>query len=133
MRAFSLIRVLLLAALLSPGLGAPALNAARDKTPPPRNGTEILVLEIRDCTICSLVRTRIEPAYQLTPRARSVPLRYVDITSMDETKLGLSARVDTVPTIVIMRDGREIERITGYMGPGNFLRTVDWVLGPDIE
>ena len=125
-----IVRSLAVAALLSLGLGAPTLNAARDAGKARPATAEILVLEVKGCTICSLVRTRIQPAYERTPRARSVPMRYVDISAMDELKLGLKSRVDTVPTIVVMRDGAELDRMTGYMGPAAFFQSLDIVLGP---
>ena len=108
------------AALLA--LGAiPVLEAARDPAAPPAgHRLELLVIEVAGCTVCDLVRLHIQPAYEASPHARDVPMRYVDITNIDETKLGLTSRVATVPTIVLMRDGREVDRISGYTGPQNF-------------
>lgn len=109
----------LLALAVSLGLIGP-LGAAREAATKPANRLELLVIEVANCTICHLVRIHIQPAYEASPRARQVPLRYVDITSIDELGLGLSERVATVPTIVLMRDGREVDRISGYTGPENF-------------
>lgn len=113
------IATLLIAAVLSMGL-SPPLDAAREQATKPAQRLELLVIEVAGCTICDLVRIHIQPAYESSPRARQVPLRYVDITSMDETRLGLTERVATVPTIVLMRDGREVDRISGYTGPEHF-------------
>lgn len=85
---------------------------------------ELIVIEVKGCKICALVRDEIQPAYERTPRAREVPLRYLDITSVDETRLGLIAPVDVVPTIVLMRDGQEVDRVSGYTGPKNFLEAI---------
>ena len=109
----------LLALALSLGLIEP-LGAAREQPNQPANRLELLVIEVAGCTICDLVRVHIQPAYESSPRARQVPMRYVDITSIDELRLGLTERVATVPTIVLMRDGREIDRISGYTGPEHF-------------
>jgi len=109
----------LLALAVSLGLVRP-LDAAREQASRSVNRLELLVIEVAGCTVCDLVRIHIQPAYESSPRARQVPLRYVDITSLDELRLGLSERVATVPTIVLMRDGREVDRISGYTGPEHF-------------
>lgn len=104
-------------------------RAARDDGVPatPRR-LELLVLEIKGCNICSLVRTHIQPAYERSPQARDMPMRYVDVTSLDETRLGLKAPIDTVPTIVLMSEGREVDRIAGYTGPHLFFRALALML-----
>lgn len=110
----------LLALVLSFGHVVP-LGAARNPSDPAAGSRlELLVIEVAGCTVCDLVRLHIQPAYEGSPRARLAPMRYVDITNIDEIKLGLASRVATVPTIVLMRDGREVDRIAGYTGPGNF-------------
>jgi thioredoxin-related protein len=70
----------------------------------------------------------IQPAYEASPHARQVPMRYIDVTSQDELALGLNERVATVPTIVLMRDGHEVDRIAGYTGPHNFLIAISSML-----
>ncbi len=107
------------AAILSLGVAVP-LNAAREEATKPASRLELLVIEVAGCTVCDLVRIHIQPAYESSPRSRQVPLRYVDITSRDEMAMGLNERVATVPTIVLMRDGREVDRISGYLGPEHF-------------
>ena len=119
--------VLVLALAVSLGLISP-LGAAREQATQPATRMELLVIEVAGCTICDLVRIHIQPAYEASPRAREVPLRYVDITSIDELRLGLSERVATVPTIVLMRDGREVDRIAGYTGPENFFAALGQML-----
>jgi len=117
----------LIAAALCAGSSIP-LNAARqDATAPPAR-LELLVIEVAGCNICHLVRNHIQPAYEASPRARSVPMRYVDITTRDELTLGLNERVSTVPTIVLLRDGREVDRIAGYLGPQNFMTAISIML-----
>lgn len=113
------VAAMLVALALSLGLTEP-LGAAREQATQPAQRLELLVIEVAGCTVCDLVRLNIQPAYESSPRARQVPLRYVDITSIDELKLGLTERVATVPTIVLMRDGREVDRISGYTGPEHF-------------
>lgn len=104
------------------------LGAARGPDTVVANRLELVVIEVAGCTVCDLVRLYIQPAYEASPRARDVPMRYVDITNIDETKIGLVARVSTVPTIVLMRDGLEVDRISGYTGPNNFFAALSQML-----
>ncbi len=125
MPALRRISMVLLALGLLAWPGGNDLKAARDVA---ATGTsdrmELLVLEIRNCAICGLVRTHIQPAYERSPRARDMPMRYVDVTSLDETKLDLNGPIDTVPTIVLMRNGKEVDRIAGYLGPELFFNVL---------
>ncbi len=106
--------------------GIPGSKAARDTSlPASATRLELLVIEVENCAICTHVRTHIQPAYNLTPRAREIPLRYVDVTRRDELELGLTSRIQTVPTIVLLRDGREVDRIVGYTGPEIFFHALD--------
>lgn len=107
-------------------LAAGPLVAALDPAPPKQEyRRELLVLEVRNCGVCALVRENIQPEYELSPRSREVPLRYVDVTAIDERKLGLTTPVDTLPTIVLMQDGREVDRIAGYVAPNLLLEALD--------
>ena len=118
------LRALFLALVLS-GLGTVAPEAARNASPVPAGPRlEVLVLEVGNCGICELVRRTIQPLYEQSPNARQAPMRYVDITRIDELKLGLRERVQTVPTIVLLQDGAEVDRITGYMAPDVTLRAL---------
>lgn len=118
----------LFAVALSFGNALP-LDAARTDASAPTHRLELLVIEVSGCKVCDLVRTYIQPAYEASPHARQVPMRYVDVTHQDELTLGLNERVATVPTIVLLRDGREVDRIAGYTGPQNFLIAISSMLG----
>lgn len=122
-------------------LGSADTRAARDRPAPTETagaaGTaaaaaaarlEILVLEIETCAICPLVRQQLLPRWEETTWARTVPMRFVDVTRRDERTLGLAAPIDTVPTFVLLRDGREIERIAGYLGPTNFIEAIGHII-----
>ena len=49
------------------------------------------------------------------------PLRCVDVGSDSAAGLTLNARIDVVPTAVVVRDGREIDRIVGLLGAQQLL------------
>jgi thioredoxin-related protein len=89
---------------------------------------ELLVFEVDGCAMCDVFRRDILPQYQSGPAATRAPLRFVDINKTDPDRLALRERLTQVPTVVLMQDGREFDRITGYVGPGNFFRMLDWLL-----
>ena len=82
--------------------------------------TELLVFEASNCAYCFVFRRDVAPGYLESPRAKRVPLRYVDIGQADMSKIHLNTPLTMLPTVVLMRNGREIDRISGYMGPEPF-------------
>jgi thioredoxin-related protein len=115
---------LLLLLLASQGPGRAGLEVGSISTP----AVEVVVFERPDCTYCLVFRRDVLPRYRDAVRAEAAPLRFVDITSGDSESLGLSTRIDTVPTAVVMRDGREVDRIVGYWGPTNFFKLLSGIL-----
>ena len=81
---------------------------------------ELLVFETEACTYCEIFRRDVAPGYRFAPLATTAPLRFVDVAKVDLDRIGLAARVDILPTTVLMRDGREVERITGLTGAETF-------------
>ena len=74
------------------------VRAALDASAPAAStGLEFLVLEVKSCHVCELVRTHILPPYERSTTARDAPMRFVDLNAIDEAKLGLTAPVTTVP------------------------------------
>jgi len=91
---------------------------------------EVLVVEIDNCIYCGLFRRDVAPAYTTSPRAKSAPLRYVNINAPDVDRLSLQAPIDTVPTVLVVDNGREVGRISGYVGPEFFFHSLSQLL-PD--
>jgi hypothetical protein len=91
---------------------------------------ELVVFEIDGCAYCELFRQDILPGYLASPRSRTVPIRFVNAERVDLKRLPLASPVDTVPTVILVKNGREAGRITGYTGPENFFRLVSHLLGP---
>lgn len=112
----------------------PAVHAAPeplspDVRPTPLDGAlQIVVFEAPGCLHCNLFRRYVLPAYSASPRARDVPLRFLDLNEKDSANLGLDAPVDMVPTAVLLRNNREVGRIPGYVGPENFFHAVSHLL-----
>jgi thioredoxin-related protein len=90
---------------------------------------ELLVLEARGCPMCQLFRDEIAPLYRITSRARRAPLRFVDVAHTDLDAMGLAAPVQIIPTVILMRDGHEVDRLVGYTGPETFMRAMSHMLG----
>lgn len=98
----------------------------------PDSRYELLVVEIDNCVYCGLFRRDVAPTYKLSPRAKAVPMRFVDINAPDVDRLSLNAPIDSVPTILVVENGREVGRIAGYVGPEIFFHSLSRLL-PDSD
>jgi len=115
--------VAFLASLLAGGsLG----RALRDVQAPARSGIsiELIVLEAQGCIYCDVLRRELGSLQRASSAARSVPIRFVDIAQLDDRTPLLEMPVTIVPTAVLLRDGREVDRISGYAGPELLLRLI---------
>ena len=121
--------LVLAAALFLPG-GPQSVRAAVDASiEQPGPTLELIVIEARGCPMCRLFRDEIAPAYRATARAKQAPLRFIDVSFTDPATLNLVAPIEIVPTVILMRDGVEIERLVGYTGPEIFMTAVGRMLG----
>jgi hypothetical protein len=114
----------LLLALTNGGAGRAALDGA----PPPAATVELLVFEHVDCTYCRVFRRDVLPKYRNSTPGTAVPLRFIDIAKSDTGTLGLRSRIHVLPTVVLMKEGHEIDRIVGYWGPDNFFKLLAQML-----
>lgn len=89
---------------------------------------ELLVVEIDNCIYCGLFRRDVAPTYSASLRARTVPMRFVDINAPDIDALSLTAPIDSVPTVLVLENGREVGRIAGYVGPEIFFHSLNRLL-----
>ncbi len=96
----------------------------------PDSRFEVLVVEIDNCIYCGLFRRDVAPTYTASQRAKAAPMRFVDINAPDVDRLSLSAPIDSVPTVLIIENGREVGRIAGYVGPETFFHSLSRLL-PD--
>ena len=91
---------------------------------------EVLVFEHPDCTTaCQAFRNRIAPRYRQSPHGTEAPLRFIDVTQADADRVALNAPISQVPTVVVMKNGREVDRIAGYWAPDNFFKMVTYIIG----
>jgi thioredoxin-related protein len=130
MRAFSLILACLvfagLVVVTSAIINDMPVNAAQGPVQAriPATHAELIVFETKGCAYCFIFRRDVAPDYMRSPRAKDVPLRFIDVQQADISKMRLSGPLTMVPTIVLMQNGRETDRITGYMGPEPFFHMV---------
>lgn len=92
------------------------------------SGYELLVVEAEGCAYCRAFRNDVVPAYRATPRAATVPLRFADIEALEAGSLKLTSPIETVPTVLLLKGGEEVGRLTGYLGRANFLQSLPHLL-----
>ncbi len=121
-----------LAAVLASGLFAPWPSyAARELTlerAPSGARLEILVFESEACTYCEIFRRDVAPRYRFAPLAAQAPLRFIDVTKVDVDRMGLTSRLDILPTTVLLKDGREVERISGLTAAETYYRLLHYMI-----
>lgn len=121
--------LLVLASLgLGLGLGQGLSMAAVDNATGAKTSMELLVFEHPDCTYCQVFRSTVAPRYQNSQQAAAAPLRFFDIAKSDTDRLVLNSPITMVPTAVLMKDGREVDRIAGYWGPDNFFKMLTFII-----
>jgi hypothetical protein len=90
---------------------------------------ELVVFEANGCTYCEVFRRQVLPLYRATEKGKQAPIRFVNLSYADESKMGLSEPITIVPTAVLLEEGRERGRVTGYTGPDVFLDMVTQIMG----
>jgi hypothetical protein len=131
LRRFGLVIAALAVGLAALLAGYVPGRAARELTPEPAlNGArlEILVFEAQACAYCEIFRRDVAPRYRFAQLAVQAPLRFIDIGKVDVDKMGLSARLDILPTTVLMKDGREVERISGLTAAETYYRLLQYMI-----
>jgi thioredoxin-related protein len=88
---------------------------------------ELLVFEHADCVYCRVFRRDVVPRYLKSSSAADIPLRFIDISNTDVGAMPLNARIQVVPTAVLMKDGHEVDRIVGYWSPDNFFKMLSHI------
>jgi len=89
---------------------------------------EVVVIESEYCIYCDLFRRDVVAFYQDSPRARDVPLRFLDLADVSARKLVLAEPISVVPTVLVLRDNEELGRIPGYVGWENFSHSINYLL-----
>ncbi|SDE40461.1 thioredoxin fold domain-containing protein [Rhodospira trueperi] len=99
-------------ALLAGLMGLVGGSAAR--------AAELVMFESPSCTWCQQWHAEVGPAYAKTDEATRVPLRRVNLHGDWPEDLKDIRGVTFTPTFVLVEDGKELDRITGYAGADLF-------------
>lgn len=84
-------------------------------------GAAELVVYRRDgCPFCLRFEREVAGAYPKTREGRLAPLRRVDLPAGGVRGGGLKEPVIATPTFVLVEDGHEVGRITGYLNDDMF-------------
>jgi len=84
----------------------------------PAEAAELVLVERTGCAYCAKWASEVAPVYPMTDEGRRLPLRRVDLA--DGQPSGAAAPVRYTPTFLVMSEGREVGRITGYMNDAMF-------------
>ena len=96
------------------GLAAALLFAAAEA-----GAAELVMVERTGCAWCARWLAEVGPIYHKTDEGRAAPLRRADLDRMP-ADLSLSTPVVFTPTFILVEDGRELGRITGYADDSMF-------------
>jgi thioredoxin-related protein len=88
--------------------------------PASARAAELLMFERDGCVWCQRWDHDVGPIYGKTDEAKRLPLRRINIDTPTNQNVELTAPVRYTPTFVVSDHGREIGRITGYMGDDAF-------------
>lgn len=99
------------ALLVASALPLPAMAA---------RGAELLMFERAGCVWCERWDREVAPGYDKTAEGRAAPLRRIDLGKGGAPEPGLAKPVRYTPTFVLVSEGREIGRITGYLSNDTF-------------
>ena len=80
---------------------------------------ELLMVEQLGCYYCLEWKDEIGPIYPKTPEGKFAPIRFIDITKIDEIK-GLRRNVVFTPTFLLMENDKELARLEGYLSEDFF-------------
>ena len=125
----SLLIIISAAAVAVLPFSASGAGRANVKPGAPTSPFELVVFEADGCVYCDVFRTDVLPLYKESQIGRETPIRFVNVSRSDESKMGLSGGITVVPTVVLMNQGQEVERIVGYTGPFNFMKLVAYMMG----
>ncbi|WP_332680712.1 thioredoxin family protein [Bosea sp. (in: a-proteobacteria)] len=93
---------------------------------------ELLMFEREGCIWCARWDREVGPAYDRTAEGRAAPLRRIDLGRGGAADPALARPVRYTPTFVLVEDGREVGRITGYLSNETFWGLLGRMLA-DIE
>jgi thioredoxin-like negative regulator of GroEL len=98
-------------------LVSPPSDAKRDAIEQATPAAEVIVFEMAGCHHCVAFRDNLGARYLASTLQRAAPMRFVDIDKSDPASYPLATELRMLPTIVLIKNGREIDRLEGYPVP----------------
>lgn len=86
----------------------------------PGSAAELVMFERSGCSWCARFDREVAPGYERSEEGRRLPLRRHNLDGGQPRDLTLDIPVRFTPTFVLIEDGREKGRITGYMDNATF-------------
>jgi hypothetical protein len=96
--------------------------------PPRADAAELLAVGRASCPYCKAWEIEVGAIYEKTPAGRAVRLRRIDIGGLTSSPYRFREPVLYTPTFVIIEDGVEAGRITGYSDEAMFWGMLDEIL-----
>lgn len=93
---------------------------AATTAPGSARAAELVMFEAPGCTWCAQWHEEIGPIYPKTDESHRAPLRRVNLHDPWPKGLKDLRSVTFTPTFVLVHDGQEVDRITGYAGDDFF-------------
>ena len=81
---------------------------------------ELVMFEAVGCPWCQRWDREVGASYSKTEEAKVLPLRRVDVGAAAASGIVLANPVRYTPTFVVVDEGREVGRITGYQSNDTF-------------
>jgi thioredoxin-related protein len=103
-----------LALVFAAALGLAAAATRAGEAP----ALELVMVERAGCAWCVRWNAEVAPIYPKTPEGARAPLRRHDLANGQPATA--AAPVRYTPTFLLLREGREIGRITGYQDDATF-------------
>ncbi|WID98690.1 thioredoxin family protein [Bosea vestrisii] len=86
----------------------------------PAAAAELVMYTRTGCPFCVRFEREVAPVYAKTPEGRAAPLRRIELPAGGVRGGELREPVIATPTFVLVEDGREVGRITGYLNDDMF-------------
>lgn len=86
----------------------------------PAAAAELVMYTRNSCPFCVRFEREVAPVYAKTPEGKAAPLRRIELPAGGVRGEGLLEPVIATPTFVLVEDGREVGRITGYLNDDMF-------------
>lgn len=108
--------------------GAVGSTAGRADAQSGRASVELVMFDDAGCPYCRQWHREVGTAYRNSTEGHRAPLRQVTLRNGTPADLKLASSVRATPTFVLVQDGREVGRITGYGGADFFWGQLDGLM-----